>query len=175
MDISNFVTPGQQSKRELETIAIEIARLAPCNVLVYGVGNDSLLYLTANRGGKTVFVEHDEDWIHRMHQNVQQNTLHVQYFTTVESSLNSYESSVESTGVTKYKWDVIVIDGPTGYNSACPGRHVPICEAALVASKQEHISIFVHDCDRQLEILLCDAHLKNISYKQYDRTRLYYN
>ena len=36
---------------------------APCNMLVFGLGNDSYLWNEINKGGKTYFIENSSEWI----------------------------------------------------------------------------------------------------------------
>ncbi len=47
------------------------------------------------------------------------------------------------------KWDIILVDGPTGFNSQQPGRQQSIATAWKYAA--EDGSVFVHDVHRDLE------------------------
>jgi hypothetical protein len=173
LDVALYCTPGQQSVQELQQIADTIKRHAPCNLLVWGVGNDSALYDQLNIDGKTVFVEESQDWLNKMNGRVRSKSIIHKYCTTVENSLKIVTKSVVETDLHDLHWDIIIIDAPTGFSKKCPGRHVPISEAAISASQQKHISIFVHDVDRDLEKTLCAAHLENkydLQKTAYDRT-----
>jgi hypothetical protein len=41
---------------------MEILHRGPGNVLIFGAGADTRLYVEANGGGRTVVVEHHEAW-----------------------------------------------------------------------------------------------------------------
>ena len=53
-------------------------------------------------------------------------------------------------------WDVLLIDGPTGYLNTHPGRMASIYQAGQQVSRQARrgcgpIDVFVHDFDREVE------------------------
>jgi hypothetical protein len=48
-----------------------------------------------------------------------------------------------------WHWDVIVVDGPTGYAPETPGRMQAIATAAALAS--EATTVFIHDSNRDAE------------------------
>ena len=54
--------PYQLSINEYTYIAEVIQQNAPSNVLVFGLGNDSILWHRINAAGKTVFLEHNPQW-----------------------------------------------------------------------------------------------------------------
>jgi hypothetical protein len=47
-------------------------------------------------------------------------------------------------------FDIILIDGPTGFNNECPGRILPIYWSKKYLSKQGTI-IYIDDANRKLE------------------------
>jgi uncharacterized Tic20 family protein len=55
--------PGQCSVAEYSLIVEELQKSPAGNFLVFGLGNDSKLWLDINRGGKTVFLEDQAEWI----------------------------------------------------------------------------------------------------------------
>ena len=74
--------PFQLSAREYTYLAEEIEQLAPCNVLVFGLGNDSALWDQINTEGKTVFLEHNLEWYKKISsRNPRLNCYLVQYHT----------------------------------------------------------------------------------------------
>ena len=50
----------------LQLIAVTIKRKAPCNLLIFGLGNDSVFWHKLNRGGVTVFLEDNLDWYNKI-------------------------------------------------------------------------------------------------------------
>jgi hypothetical protein len=42
-----------------------LSRMPGCNLLVFGLGNDTGLWLSLNKTGRTQFLESSEKWIHR--------------------------------------------------------------------------------------------------------------
>ena len=54
--------PGQATVEEYTLVYRVLAERAPCRMLVFGVGRDSQLWLDANRGGTTVFLEDVRAW-----------------------------------------------------------------------------------------------------------------
>lgn len=172
------ITP-QQTPRELSITARVLDARSPCNFLVFGLGYDSLFWATLNYGGRTVFLEEDEDWIAqiaRKHPDLK--AYHVQYSTAVTQaddlltyarsgecrpsgqsleletsacklSLRNLPSEVYST-----EWDAIMIDAPRGYFPEAPGRMTAIYSAGVMArnrKKEGNTDIFVHDVDRAVE------------------------
>ena len=63
--------------------AMVVRLLAPCNFLVFGLGQDSPLWAEFNDGGRTVFLEDDADWISQFDsENIEIHN--VQYQTKAE-------------------------------------------------------------------------------------------
>ena len=51
------------SFRQYWHIAREIELIKPANILIFGLGFDSLLWNKLNKNGKTIFLEDNKDWI----------------------------------------------------------------------------------------------------------------
>lgn len=65
------------------------------------------------------------------------------------------------------EWDLIMVDAPTGYHEAAPGRMTAIYTAGLMGRNREsgETDVFVHDVDRVVEdkfskAFLCEGYLK---------------
>lgn len=70
--------------------------------------------------------------------------------------------------VYEIKWDLIMVDAPTGYYDEAPGRMTAIYTAGMMARNREDggtTDVFVHDVNREVEdkfsrAFLCDAYMK---------------
>lgn len=131
-----------------------------CNFLVFGVGNDSGLWMDINRAGRTVFLEDDKVWARKARKKYDGINIKIVDYSasTVESSLIYPDDIINSTKtpniIKEHKWDVILIDGPRGYQPAHPGRALPIIWASKVRKKKTHI--FVDDYHRRVEKYFSD-------------------
>lgn len=134
------------------------------NLLIFGVGNDSLFWMNSNSGGRTVFIEDDDFWLRKVKKRV----------ARIEAYLVDYDSKIEDwkeiidkperlemdfpKEVADTKWDVILVDAPTGWGEGTKGRMKSIYAGRKMVRESGHV--FVHDCDREVEIAYCDALLK---------------
>lgn len=179
IDCARFVTRGQMTLEEYVHIASVIDSRKPCHVLVYGVGNDSELYLQANQNGQTVFVETSKKWIDDVRKRVPHaNIIHHHFPTSVRSSLKNGCTSpyTRPNYVDMHPWDVIVVDAPFGGNDQGMGREFPIREAAeRLNTAVGPVDVFVHDVDRELEKMACTKFFGKPPFSTYDRTFHYRN
>lgn len=153
----------QLSAPELRTIALTVRRKAPCRFLIFGFGNDAPFWMRLNRRGTTVFLEDDEEWLRQSVRRNPEATVHYVAYETLrpqwrvlldapDSLVMKLPEMVEGT-----RWDVILVDAPTGWSDATPGRMKSIYLASrLVATDGD---VFVHDCDREVERAYCDRFL----------------
>ena len=159
----------QLSHEELRVILEAVREKAPCNFLVFGLGNDSAVWLRINRGGNTVFVEDDERWLQKVVKSNRRIKAHLVDYLTRRTQ---WEELLESPGlldmplpdeIEREKWDVILVDAPAGWNDGTPGR----MKSIFLSSRLADISsdVFVHDCDRQIEKIYCDRFLKRENLK----------
>lgn len=119
--------------------------------LVFGLGYDSeIWYNVAN----TYFIEDTLEYIN-LNKNI--DLSHIMYHKyeniNVKNSFNIYD--IEKYPIPKKllelsPFDVILIDGPAGYNDNLPGRLLPSYWAANKLSRHGTI-IFMDDVDRKLE------------------------
>ena len=175
------ITP-QQTKEEIMVTAHILNRRGPCNLLVFGLGHDSLMWQTLNLGGNTVFLEEDPRWIEEMkgmHPSLR--SVAVSYRTRLsqaeellgyardekdgvcspEACADLRESRCESLvmkglpdEIYETKWDVIMIDAPRGYFAEAPGRMSAIFSAAVMAMNYDHPH---HGAPSYTDILLHDV------------------
>ncbi|XP_022137486.1 glucuronoxylan 4-O-methyltransferase 1-like [Momordica charantia] len=181
----------QQTLKEISVTAGVLDERSPCNFLVFGLGHDSLMWATLNHGGRTVFLEEDDSWIQQIRRRFPMlESYHVTYDTKVNQAdiLMDVGKGPECTAVgdPKYsmcqlalkglpeevyevKWDLIMVDAPTGYYDDAPGRMAAIYTAGMMARNREEggiTDVFVHDVNREVEDrfskeFLCRGYMKN--------------
>ncbi|KAF7802417.1 glucuronoxylan 4-O-methyltransferase 1-like [Senna tora] len=185
---TSTITP-QQTLKEISVTARVLEKKSPCNFLVFGLGHDSLMWSSLNHGGRTVFLEEDEAWIEQIkHRFPMLESYHVSY----ESKVNEAEKLMEigrgsecrrvrdprhsmcplalkgfPREVYETKWDLIMVDAPTGYHEDAPGRMTAIYTAGMMARNIDRgeIDVFVHDVNREVEDkfsmeFLCEKYMK---------------
>lgn len=165
----NYNANIQLSPYQAQTIGAAIRSRAPgCRLLVFGVGNDTGLWLALNKDGTTVFIENSKEWAElsrSRHTNIHIEML-PQTDLTVSNSLNLPISALARYPVPaslNREWDVILVDGPPGYSANDPGRALAIAWAHRLARTSTHV--FIDDYDRPLE-----RHFANEFFsKDYDR------
>jgi len=130
--------------------------LSPCNMLVFGLGDDSYLWDEINAGGRTAFLEDNESWIENFSNNIEIHS--VEYHTKVEDyeTIGFDETLLKielPDTIRETDWDIIFIDGPLGHNPPRPfkgpGRMSSIYEASRLL-KSGGIAI-VDDIGRVVE------------------------
>ncbi|KAL8193583.1 hypothetical protein R6Q57_026718 [Mikania cordata] len=172
-------TTAQQTLPEIKVAVDVLQTLAPCNLLIFGIGHESLMWATLNPRGTTLFLEDDLNSVHKtLNDAPSLRVHHISYDTRLSDAdylLSSYKTSpkclppnVYLNGNTRCKlalsslpeevykreWDAIIIDGPKGYYGEAPGRMAAIFSAAVMARRRERAGethVFVHDVDRKVE------------------------
>ncbi|XP_027338702.1 glucuronoxylan 4-O-methyltransferase 1 [Abrus precatorius] len=185
---TSTITP-QQTLKEISVSARVLEKKSPCNFLVFGLGHDSLMWSALNHGGRTVFLEEDEAWIEQIRRRF---PMLESYHVTYDSKVNEAENLMEvgrgpectavgdprfsmcqlalkglPTLVYETKWDLIMVDAPTGYYEEAPGRMTAIYTAAMMARNRDggETHVFVHDVNRVVEdkfsmAFLCEKYMK---------------
>jgi hypothetical protein len=115
---------GLMSEAQYTNVGYIMSAIAPCNLLVFGLGDDSFLWDKLNHGGKTVFLEDDKEWIENF-KNSNLSITPVEYTTFVGDHEKikfdslQLEMNLPDT-ITSKKWDMIIVDAPLGHGP--PGR-----------------------------------------------------
>jgi glucuronoxylan 4-O-methyltransferase len=138
--------------------ALTTRLLAPCNFLVFGLGQDSPLWTELNEGGRTVFLEDDAEWISQF-DDQELEIYNVEYQTKAENYKSiGYDPEILQMDlpatVRNTQWDLIFVDGPLGHNPPTrefkgPGRMQSIFTAHQLL-KDGGICIF-DDIGRDIE------------------------
>jgi len=185
---TSSITP-QQTLKEISVTARVLQKKSPCNFLVFGLGHDSLMWSMLNYGGRTVFLEEDEAWIEQIKRRFPMlESYHVAYDSKVNQADDLMEvgKGPECTlardvrhsmcqlilkglpkEVYETKWDLIMVDAPTGYYDEAPGRMTAIYTAGMMARNRDdgETDVFVHDVNREVEdkfskTFLCEGYMK---------------
>jgi len=172
---------NQLSENEYHYIANLISNKKGVNLLVFGVGNDSGLWLAANRKGRTLFLEDSVAWLNRVIRQVPDiavlpvcyGTRRSQWREMLEGEPSALEMNLPEK-VWSVAWDVIFVDAPMGFSDICPGRMKSIYTASILASRRTGTDVILHDCDRELERSYCDRFLSSHPLiREFERTRHY--
>lgn len=156
----------------IQMLPIELFEIAkaikpPMNVLVFGLGNDSLFWHNLNTGGRTVFIEDKKKWFDEVKGKVKGKNpgleaYKVKYGTvrTEWQDLIDKPDKLELDIPSQLKgieWDVIIVDGPAGHTDEAPGRMKSIYLASKIIKNGG--DIFVHDAHRDVEREYCKKYL----------------
>ena len=133
-------------------------------MLVFGLGYDSRMWYEGNNKN-TYFVENKREYIELNKNDIPfNNIIQYEYNTLVETS-----EKLTDNEIVKYKlndklkklapFDIIIIDGPEGYDNKKPGRIIP-CYWSTLLSKTGTI-IYIDDANRKLENYCINKYFSN--------------
>jgi uncharacterized protein (TIGR01627 family) len=174
--------PGQGTFEEYRYLREVIRAKAPCRLLVFGVGKDSALWIAANEGGTTEFVEHEREWIAATRDAVPGVVVHEVHYETRRKHWKKALDRPEALLMTDLPkpvldgpWDILYVDSPQGGNDRRPGRMKSIYTAARIAERcPADVDVLLHDCDREVERVYGDRFLgAERLVEQVGRTRHY--
>ncbi|MBL4587435.1 MAG: hypothetical protein JKX84_10330 [Flavobacteriales bacterium] len=161
------LTGTQVTVEQMLAIRSAIKENGAANLMVFGVGNDSLFWMNANYGGRTVFIEDDEFWLKKIKKRIEGIEA---YLVDYDTKIETWKSLMEQPELLKMdfpndlssvKWNVMFVDAPTGWGEGTTGRMKSIFAASEMVEKGH---IFVHDCEREVEIAYCDHFLKKENF-----------
>jgi len=162
-DIKEKTQATQMTADEYEYIS---SFLGNKNFLVFGTGYDSDLWRYANQNGKTVFLEHNSEWITN-----NADTYKITYSCNLrkdkEKLLAEYKAGSYANleidmpaKVLDTVWDIILVDSPEGGGKKHHhGRMQSIYTASKLATY--YTEVFVHDCQRYVEDVYSSAMFNN--------------
>ncbi|XP_010558800.1 PREDICTED: protein IRX15-LIKE [Tarenaya hassleriana] len=168
---------------EMKSISDVLRRCAPpCNLLVFGLTHETLLWKSLNHNGRTVFVEENRyyaAYFEELHPEI--DVFDVQYTTKATEARELVSAAKEAARnecrpvqnllfsdcklglndlpnhVYDVDWDVIFVDGPRGNGHDGPGRMSSIFTAAVLSRSKKggnpKTHVFVHDYYRDVERL----------------------
>ncbi|GAV74249.1 Polysacc_synt_4 domain-containing protein [Cephalotus follicularis] len=163
------------TEKEFKFLKNLITHKAPCNLLIFGLEHQYITLSSVNAGGITVFLEDDLDKISKIKGNSNRTRIFkVEYPIPAKkaykllqharrnqkctpSSGLAQQSACELTlkklpqEVYDLKWDMVVVDGPSGNDPEAPGRMAAIYTASMIARAGNTADVIVHDIDRTIE------------------------
>jgi len=161
------------STEQLKIISETLRCKTPCKVLIFGLGNDSLFWSGLNRGGLTVFIEDNQEWYKKITTLSSAIKAFLVHYDTQRKDWKTFLQNTSLLNMTlpdeieKEKWDVILIDGPSGWKDHEPGRMKSIFLASRLIGKSG--DVFVHDCDREVEDAFSNKFLGTDNLKMENR------
>lgn len=150
--------PGQASFEEYKLVHEVVSGRAPCNLLVFGTGRDSSLWMETNAGGRTVFLEDVAKWVDFAREKVPGIEIHEVRYRTIRAFwplLKHFPGLLMMkdlpADVAETPWDVILVDAPRGSIWHRPGRMKSVYTASVLAERDAPTDVLVHDCNRTVE------------------------
>jgi uncharacterized protein (TIGR01627 family) len=166
------VEGAQMQPSELRAVVEAIRSRPGCSLLVFGCGNDSRFWESANPNGATAFVEDDAIWAEKIGSQLKQSQIHLVDYKTRLSDWVSLLNNADDLeldlpeAVASRQWDVIVVDGPAGHDNhaqyagrEAAGRMKSIYMASRLVAPGGFV--FVHDCERLPEQTYAARYLGN--------------
>ncbi|XP_078439560.1 protein IRX15-LIKE-like [Wolffia australiana] len=177
---------SKMPEADVRDVATAIRRRRPCNLLIFGLGYETLLWRSLNHGGRTVFVDDNAFRISVLEERYRGliEAYDVRFSTKVSDLADLIAMArAERRGncrpsqnllfsdcrlaindlpdeIYDVAWDVILIDGPRGDSASAPGRSSPIFTTAVLArAGVADVDVFVHDYDREVEKQCSDEFL----------------
>ncbi|CAN6236462.1 unnamed protein product [Urochloa humidicola] len=174
----------RMSDTDIRAISAVLRARAPCNLLVFGLGAESPLWLALNHGGRTVFLEENEFYVKYLEpKHPGMEAYDVSYTTRVRDFRDLLAAAraarakecrpVQNLLFSECRlaindlpndlydvpWDMVLIDGPSGWNPNSPGRMPSIFTTAVLArsgatAAKGPTDVLVHDFQFELEQVL---------------------
>ncbi|KAL5212848.1 hypothetical protein ABZP36_023695 [Zizania latifolia] len=164
-------------EEDVRAIASVLRRRAPCRLLVFGLGAETPLWRALNHGGRTVFLDENPYYVaHLEDAHPGLEAYDVAYATAIREFPDLLDAARASQAADcrpvqnllfsdcrlaindlpnqlyDVSWDVIRVDGPSGFTEGSPGRMAAIFSAAVMArTKGAETEVLVHDYEREVE------------------------
>ncbi|KAF8399964.1 hypothetical protein HHK36_015836 [Tetracentron sinense] len=174
--------------KELQFLFNLISHKAPCNLLVFGLQPQFLPLSSVNSGGTTIFLEDNPEKLSTITTNSKGTRIYkVEHPITAGEAYKLLKHARQDPAcspragllqdsscklaltqlpreVYDIKWDVVVVDGPSGNRVEEPGRMSAIYTSSMIARAGNMTDVVIHDVDRMIEKwfsweFLCDENL----------------
>jgi hypothetical protein len=155
-------------------ITKEISKMENPKMLVFGLGYDSeLWYNLTNKN--TYFIEHDMDYINKTSVDKDHIIFHPYENMSVTKSFTMSDDDIAQQSFPKgllelAPFDIIVIDGPTGWLPNKPGRLLSYFWTKNYLSHSDTI-IYCDDTERPLETYCLNKYFKDYQKLVFTRDR----
>ncbi|XP_010037414.2 glucuronoxylan 4-O-methyltransferase 1 [Eucalyptus grandis] len=162
--------------KEFKLLSNLVKQRRPCNILIFGLEPQYLSLSSINAGGTTIILEDDADKFtnYRTERAGSTKIYKVQYNVPAKEAYELLKHARRSSScapgaallqvskcqlaltglpqeVYKTKWDLVVVDGPSGSNPEAPGRMGAIYTASILARAGNTTDVVVHDVHRTIE------------------------
>lgn len=133
-----------------------------CNLLIFGTGYDSKLWIDINKDGKTLFLEDSDEWIDKANEeNPEIDIFKIKYDIFVKDNVRYVEEYKKSNNdflkidlpaeINNIKWDIILVDAPRAIEGNECGRSQSLYISYNFFLKNKNTMVFIHDCNRIAE------------------------
>ncbi|QCD81174.1 glucuronoxylan 4-O-methyltransferase 2 [Vigna unguiculata] len=177
------------TEKEFRVLSDLIALKSPCNLLIFGFQPQYLTLSNMNAAGSTIFLDDDPDKISKARINSNNTQIYrFEYNMPTKAGYKLLKHARQNPAacvpdprflqkskcklalgnlplqVYEKKWDVMVVDGPSGDSPESPGRMGSIYTTSVLARAGNASDVIVHDVDRIIEKwfsweFLCDENL----------------
>lgn len=174
-------TTNHMSQTDIKQISDVLKQCTtPCNLLVFGLTPETLLWNALNHHGRTVFIDENRYYAAYVEEKFPEIEAYDVQYTTKISELKELITSVREqtrnecrpvqnllfsdckiglndlpNQLYELDWDVILVDGPRGYWPEGPGSISAIFTAGVLARSKKggnhKTHVFVHDYNREVE------------------------
>lgn len=163
--------PGQMSHEQYTEITRELLKMRPCNMLVWGAGNDIWLWAAANIQGQIAVLESDRQWLKTFAGKVRESVhfVSVSFKQKVAMSAGLLEHPMKvdllvdvPSNLSETAWDIVLVDGPAGNSLDSPGRMESLYTSSVLIANvvkrwQKNVTLYIHDASRDVERKWADA------------------
>ncbi|PAN40453.1 hypothetical protein PAHAL_7G316700 [Panicum hallii] len=169
---------------DIRAVSAVLRARAPCNLLVFGLGAESPLWLALNHGGRTVFLEENEFYVKYLEPRHPGLEAYDVSYTTKVRDFRDLLAAARAARAKECRpvqnllfsecrlaindlpndlydvaWDMVLIDGPSGWNPNSPGRMPSIFTTAVLArsgatAAKGPTDVLVHDFQFEVEQVL---------------------
>ena len=162
------------SRNVVESIVDDILRIKG-RVLVFGLGYDTELWFNANGRKDIWFIEENEEYIKLNPDIPSEYIIHHRYeginvnksLKLEEKDLVKYNLPKRLDEISKGGFDLIIIDGPTGYAPGRPGRMLSVYWSVKKWSNRGTV-FYLDDTNRTLERRCIDLFLGGMEVSRFE-------
>lgn len=159
------------SHEQYTEITRELLKMRPCNMLIWGAGNDIWLWAAANIQGQIAALESDRQWLKTSAGKVRESVhfVSVSFKQKVAKSAGLLEHPMKvdllvdvPSNLSETAWDIVLVDGPAGNSLDSPGRMESLYTSSVLIANvvrrwRKNVTLYIHDASRDVERNWADA------------------